>query len=79
MKRALKSVAALAVSGALLFCCGTASAYAGEPYQVYNYDRWGEAIPSQAGYIADRAVSGADLGGLNQVLRQMLESLGFFL
>lgn len=62
MKRALKSVAALAVSGAVLFCCGTASAYAGEPYEVYNYDRWGEAIPSQAGYIADRAVSGADLG-----------------
>ena len=38
------------------------TASAGEPYDVYNYDRWGEAIPSQAGYIADRAVSGYDLG-----------------
>lgn len=38
------------------------SASAGEPYDVYNYDRWGDAIPSQAGYIADRAVSGSDLG-----------------
>lgn len=37
-------------------------ASAGEPYDVYNYDRWGEAIPSQAGYIADRTVSGYDLG-----------------
>lgn len=38
------------------------AASAGEPYDVYNYDRWGEAIPSQAGYIADRVVSGYDLG-----------------
>ena len=38
------------------------TASAGEPYDVYNYDRWGEAIPSQAGYIADRSVSGYDLG-----------------
>lgn len=38
------------------------SASAKEPYDVYNYDRWGEAIPSQAGYIADKAVSGYDLG-----------------
>lgn len=37
------------------------SASAKEPYDVYNYDRWGEAIPSQAGYIADKAVSGYDL------------------
>ncbi len=38
------------------------AARAGEPYDVYNYDRWGEAIPSQAGYIADHVVSGYDLG-----------------
>lgn len=38
------------------------TASAGEAYDVYNYDRWGEAIPSQAGYIAERAVSGYDLG-----------------
>ncbi len=38
------------------------TASASEPYDVYNYDRWGEAIPSQAGYIAERAVSGIDLG-----------------
>lgn len=38
------------------------TASADEPYDVYNYDRWGEAIPSQAGYIADRSVSGDDLG-----------------
>ncbi len=36
--------------------------YADEPYDVYNYDRYGEAVPSQAGYLADRSVSGEDLG-----------------
>ena len=49
-----------------LAIAGTAAvslaASAGEPYDVYNYDRWGEAIPSQAGYIVDRVVSGYDLG-----------------
>ena len=54
----------LVLSGVLM--CGTASApltaSAGEPYDVYNYDRWGEAIPSQAGYTAERSVSGIDLG-----------------
>ncbi len=29
---------------------------------TYNYDRWGDAIPSQAGYEAVRSVSGTDLG-----------------
>ncbi len=33
-----------------------------EPYISYNYDRWGDAVPSQAGYIAERTVSGNDIG-----------------
>lgn len=28
----------------------------------YNYDKWGEAVPSQAGYIPERSVTGYDLG-----------------
>lgn len=35
-------------------------AFADEPYEVYNYDRWGEAIPSQAGYLAEKSISGED-------------------
>ncbi|MDE5936601.1 MAG: hypothetical protein K2G83_04260 [Ruminococcus sp.] len=31
-------------------------------YESYNYDRWHEAVPSQAGYIAEYSVSGRDLG-----------------
>ena len=37
-------------------------AAAGDPFESYNYDRWGEAVPSQAGYTAERTVSGFDLG-----------------
>lgn len=32
------------------------------PYISYNYDRWGDAVPSQAGYIEKRTVSGDDIG-----------------
>ncbi|MBQ8961349.1 MAG: hypothetical protein IJ071_09095 [Ruminococcus sp.] len=63
MRKLYIRLAALALAGAAAL--GSASslyASAGEPYDVYNYDRWGEAIPSQAGYIADRTVSGNDLG-----------------
>lgn len=38
------------------------TSYASEPYDVYNYDKWGEAVPSQAGYSPERSVSGYDLG-----------------
>lgn len=31
-------------------------------YESYNYDKWHEAVPSQAGYIAEYSVSGSDLG-----------------
>lgn len=41
---------------------GKITASAAEHYQVYNYDRWNEATPSQAGYAASRSVSGNDLG-----------------
>lgn len=42
--------------------CVNIKVSANEPYDVYNYDRWGDAVPSQAGYIADKAVTGEDLG-----------------
>ena len=47
---------------AALASFGAVSAAAGEPYGSYNYDRWGEAVPSQAGFTAERSVSGYDLG-----------------
>ncbi|MCC8136320.1 MAG: hypothetical protein LIO40_06610 [Ruminococcus sp.] len=63
MKKKIKKLLSLVFTGVLLGASMTSLvASADEPYDVYNYDRWGEAIPSQAGYIADRAVSGNDLG-----------------
>ena len=44
----------LAISNMML------TVFADEPYEVYNYDTWGEAIPSQAGYLAERSISGED-------------------
>ncbi len=29
---------------------------------TYNYDKWNEAVPSQAGYTAERSVTGTELG-----------------
>lgn len=52
-----------AVLAAVLLLAGTGlTASAEEHYDVYNYDRWAEPVPSQAGYTAVRAVSGFDLG-----------------
>lgn len=49
-----------AVLAASLLC--TSVAYADEPYIGYNYDWWGDPVPSQNGYVVDRVYSGDDLG-----------------
>ena len=38
------------------------TANADEAYDVYNYDKWGEAVPSQAGYIAEKVIYGNNFG-----------------
>ena len=63
MKKLSHRLLTLALCGAMLGGCIPAlTASAGEPYDTYSYDRWGDPIPSQAGYIAERSVSGYDLG-----------------
>ena len=57
LRRAAAGIAALTAVSAVTF-----TAAADEPYDVYNYNYLGEAVPSQAGYLAERAVSGLDLG-----------------
>lgn len=37
-------------------------AYADEPYDGYNYDWWGDPVPSQNGYVVQRVVTGSDIG-----------------
>lgn len=55
---AVRAVAAVMAAVTL----GTCVAYADEPYDGYNYDWWGDPVPSQNGYVVDRVVTGADLG-----------------
>ena len=63
MKKRKQKLLSLVLSGVLLGgAVSSLAASAGEPYDSYNYDTWSEAVPSQAGYIADRSVSGYDLG-----------------
>lgn len=40
--------------------CATVSA--DEAYYGYNYDWWGDPVPSQNGYIVDKVVTGDDMG-----------------
>lgn len=60
--RKIKKLAVLSVLVLTGLVCSDAPVCRGEGYDVYNYDRWGEAVPSQAGYEAVKSVSGNDLG-----------------
>ena len=63
MRKTLKKLLSFGLSLALLGASLTSViASSAGMNETYNYDVWGEAIPSQAGYIADRAVSGSDIG-----------------
>ncbi len=37
-------------------------AYADEPYDGYNYDWWGDPVPSQNGYVVQKVITGSDIG-----------------
>lgn len=39
----------------------TLTAFADEPYTSYNYDYWGNTVPSQSGYTAKKALTGKDM------------------
>ena len=61
MNKSIRRLIASALACLLLSGAAGTTASA-EPYEVYNYDQWGDAVPSQAGYIPERSVSGRDLG-----------------
>lgn len=62
MKKLFRTIIAVMVSALMLPVSASAFASSDQTYEVYNYDRWGEAIPSQAGYVAQRSVTGSELG-----------------
>ncbi len=55
---AIRGVAAVLAAATLC----TSVAFADEPYDGYNYDWWGDPVPSQNGYVVDKVVTGADIG-----------------
>ncbi|MBR1823822.1 MAG: hypothetical protein IJ779_06265 [Ruminococcus sp.] len=61
MGKIYKRLTAALVSAVLISGISPLCAFADQPYDSYNYDRWGDAVPSQAGYTTDRTVSGYDL------------------
>ena len=62
LQKKANHLAAAVFSALMLTAAISAPAVSAEHYNVYNYDCWGEAVPAQAGYAAQRAVSGQDLG-----------------
>jgi len=59
LKSIARRVIAAVTATALL---GTGVAFADEPYTGYNYDWWGDPVPSQNGYVVDKVISGNDIG-----------------
>ncbi len=59
----IKRIAVSAVAAVMAAVTLTTSvAFADEPYDGYNYDWWGDPVPSQNGYVVDKVITGADIG-----------------
>lgn len=62
MKKCFRFFSLLIIMAVLFSFTTCLTAFAHSPYDVYNYDSHGFAVPSQAGYIAEKSVSGNTLG-----------------
>lgn len=60
--RFMKKLTAFICIGAIAVTSLAVTASADEPYTGYNYDWWGDPIPSQNGFVVDKTVDGNDLG-----------------
>ena len=56
----MKKIATAVVSFVLAACSLATTAFADQPYEGYNYDWWGDPVPSQTGYVVDRVVTALD-------------------
>lgn len=50
------------MAGIIAVSAVSSAIFADESYDGYNYDWWGDAVPSQNGYVVHNVYSGADLG-----------------
>ncbi len=56
----MKKIATAVVSFVLAACSLSSTVFADQPYEGYNYDWWGDPVPSQTGYVVDRVITGLD-------------------
>lgn len=61
MKKHLKNIISIGLALSIAAAMATTT-YASEPYVSYNYDAWGDAIPSQSGYRVDETITGYEMG-----------------
>lgn len=57
-----KKVLGAAAASVMAVTMLTTSIVADQPYEGYNYDWWGDPVPSQTGYMVDQVVDGIDFG-----------------
>ena len=62
MQKHIKRLLSCILTGVIFASSLVVPVSADEHYTVYNYDTWGEAVPSQAGYLAEKSISGEDFG-----------------
>lgn len=55
-----KRIAVLFFLAAVLL--NSSAAYAGDPYDGYNYNVWGQSVPAPNSYLPERAIRGEELG-----------------
>lgn len=60
MKKHFKNIVSIGLALSIAATIAT-TAYASEPYVSYNYDAWGDAIPSQSGYRVDDTITGYEM------------------
>ncbi len=60
--RFMKKLTAFICTAAVAASALVVNASADEPYIGYNYDWWGDPIPSQNGFVVEDVISGADMG-----------------
>ena len=56
----MKKIATAVVSFVLAAYSLSTTVFADQPYEGYNYDWWGDPVPSQTGYVVDRVITGRD-------------------
>ena len=64
LMRFIKKLTAFICVAAVAASSLVVNASADEPYIGYNYDWWGDPIPSQNGFVVEDVISGAEMGAV---------------